>query len=616
MALELRTRRNGQLATLPVGADPFEDDYDVIVVGLGTAGAVAAITAGSLQVRVLGIERLNSMGGQGTAGALLEYYFGSKGGRYEEIDQQILEVSRQGYTRAAGHHPDARRYVLERTAIAAGVTLRYEALVLGVYVETDGDLVRVRGLQWLAQDGIHAASSRMVIDATGDAEVCALAGCPFDLGRELDGSPQPFSNVIEVLKDGVVKYYYTDSGYVDPTHGRDVSRAIVESSLLPPAFRDWYDDEPRLLRVSTILGVREGRRIRGEEILSWPEYLDGQRHHHPVFWAYSNLDNHTKDIACESIAQQDWIVVASLWGLNFSVPVPLGALVPQGFDGLLVAGRCLSVDHDLAAAVRQRRDMQKCGEAAGAAAALAVRRGESIRALPYAVLRDTLTQTGCLSDGDPHPEPWLDDPRAIQQSLGSDRPGVGIWSAKVMGSAIIPWLQRWLADTDGQLRRNAALALGLLGDAASLPVLRAIVRERDEFLPRTSRRYNVPRVCAAIYLLGKLADREMVDDLCDVLHNPGAFPNPYRDDQLVRNDQEFFFQLVSFAMLALLRIGDRHPDLRSRIAEALRASLARHDSPMVVTLKPHPSTPVDVRFDMRPRLQRIVSQRLDAWLAG
>ena len=65
---------------------PEGPSYDLIVVGLGTAGSVAAITAARQGLRVLGLEQLPAMGGQGTLGYVMPYYFGGPGGLFEELD--------------------------------------------------------------------------------------------------------------------------------------------------------------------------------------------------------------------------------------------------------------------------------------------------------------------------------------------------------------------------------------------------------------------------------------------------------------------------------------------------------------------------------------------------
>ena len=85
-----------------------------------------------------------------------------------------------------------------------------------------------------------------------------------------------------------------------------------------------------MLGISILLGLREGRRIVGEETVELQDYLEDRMTDHPAFYAYSNLDNHGRDLAFESEGLQDWLVASSLWGINISVPVPLGCCIPKG----------------------------------------------------------------------------------------------------------------------------------------------------------------------------------------------------------------------------------------------------------------------------------------------
>ena len=69
----------------------FDESYDLIVVGLGTAGAISLIAAGREGLKVLGVEQLYGMGGTGTIGAITGYYFGALGGLYKEMDEKEQE---------------------------------------------------------------------------------------------------------------------------------------------------------------------------------------------------------------------------------------------------------------------------------------------------------------------------------------------------------------------------------------------------------------------------------------------------------------------------------------------------------------------------------------------
>ncbi|NOU67359.1 FAD-dependent oxidoreductase [Paenibacillus sp. LMG 31461] len=602
----------------------FDNEYDIIVVGLGTAGAIAAITAAKMGLKVLGIERLNCMGGVGTAGGVLAYYYGSKGGFYEEIDKQVLELERDSYTPQVTVNGELKKYVMEQKALEAGVELCYEATVTGVYLEG----VTVKGIRWIDADGVHTAGSRIVIDSSGDAEVCTMAGCPTRKGRESDGQSQPFSNVIVALEKQRVTFVYTDSGYVDQADEKDLTRAIVDSALLHTHLKDRYDDQQRFLRLAPLLGIREGRFIEGESNLTFDGYLHNRLTDQPLFYAYANLDNHSKDVAFESETQQDWTVAGSMWGVNFSVPVPLGALIPKGMKGLIVAGRCLALDHDLAPCVRMKRDMQKCGEAAAMAAYLATRHQTDLLNVPYDELAALLRSTGCLN---PHNHVgmkdriayedeknpiihWLNETVNIQKGLSSEKPGLAIWSAIKNGPSMKPLLLEWLHQQENEhLRKHSSFALALMQDEAALPVLRAMVVERDSFVPKTSIKYNNARGYTAIYLLGKLKDTVIVPELIALLSDPSGIRNINGHTEFIADDEELYFQYFSFSLMALFKIGDAHAHLRKEIAAAIRKRVEQQPISLSISFKQTRSDFSPIRFSMEHKIRRISSRFLRKW---
>lgn len=619
--MKLCYRLDGEPVAEPAAIPGFSETYDVIVVGLGTAGAIAAIAAAKRGHRVLGIERLNCMGGTGTAGTVQGYYFGSRGGQFEQMDTETKQLAKNGYTTTGGVSGELKKLVLQRHAVEAGVVIRYEASVIGVY----RDERRVAGVRYKAADGIHDAGATVLIDSTGDAECCAMAGGTFRLGRESDGLQQPYSNVLKRITSSGAHQFYTDSGYVDPTDGSSVSDAIIDSALRTTHLKERYETEGRFVYIAPQLGIREGRFIEGDCNITLPDFFADRLADNPVFYAYSNLDNHSKDVALESEAYQDWIVGASLWGLNLSVPVPLGAMLPRGLDGLIVAGRCIALDHDMATCVRMKRDMQKCGEAAGIAASLAVERGIAPREVPYAELAALLRATGCLDERnhvgfrlpnaartEPFPEArWLTDKETIRRQLASESPGIAIWSAKRLGAAISGELKKWMAlAPDTHLARNSAIALALLADADAIPLLRQMARERDPFVPQTSRKYNQVRGYTAIYLLGKLADRDIVPDLLALMNDRASFANRSTDAEFINSDDEYYFQYFTFSLAALFRICDKHADLRAPVAKEIESILGQPGLSLSVTLKPSK----DQHFEMSGIIRRYAERKLSQWL--
>jgi hypothetical protein len=586
----------------------FERIYDVIVVGLGTAGAVSAIAAGQLGLTVLGIEQQNSMGGTGTNGHVLGYYFGSRGGLFEQLDERAKQLE-QGVYMAYGPNVEAKKLALEQAALEAGVAVCYESVVTGVYT----DQGKIMGLRWIGPNGVHEAGCRVLIDGTGDASIVAMAGCPTRFGRASDRTTHAYSSVVSLIDNGRLKAFYTDSGYVDHTDAHDLSKELIRSATLPTHLKETYNGDVRLLKVAPQLGVREGRRIVGEQTVTFAQYVDDQEADKPLFYAYANLDNHAKDFALESDLQQDWTVVSGLWSLKMAVPIPLGALIPRGLDNALVAGRSLAVDHDIAACVRMKRDMHKCGEIAAKAAYLAIRNHTAIRDISVDELLKLLEPTGC-SSSEKQESPWLTDREAIREGLSSDQPGIAIWSVKRLGRALLAELKQWCEQRqDDHLRKHSALALALIGDKSAIPVLREMVIERDEFLPKTSHMYSQLRSHAAIYLLGKLGDAGIVDELKRLIADP-----PVREpdvswihNKFIVSAADYRFQYISHALMALLRIGDRHADKRGEIAEFLRQTVLsdRFEAHFLLNSTPDYKLP----HPMTQRLRQLTTERLSSW---
>lgn len=626
--MKLSQRIEGRLDQGEIGQPAFTRQYDVIVTGLGTAGSIAAIAAARRGLSVLGIESLTCMGGTGTAGAILSYYFGLKGGLHEEFDEEIGKLERDGYPRRGKSSGDLKKLVLDRHALDAGVEISYESTVIGVYIEGN----TVKGLRWISPEGVQEAGAKVVIDCTGNAEVCAMAGCGIRQGRDMDGRAQPFSNALELVSGNRIGTYYTDSGYVDPTSGEDVSRAIIESATLPTHLRDYYDGNTRIVRIAPLLGIREGRFIEGEEDVTLASFLNDSSSDQPLFHAYSNLDNHSKDIAFESTNQQDWIVGAGLWGLNFSVPVPLGALIPKGFDGLLSAGRCIALDHDISGCIRMKREMHKSGEAAAAAAAISIERGIRLKDVPYEPLAAELRKTGCLNEqayvryrDTSLPKEtwaiterdassiWLTDTHAIREALSGEKPGIAIWSAKRLGMRINMRLREWAAQTeDENLSKASAFALALQNDEEAIPTLREMVKSRDPFVPKTSRKYNQVRGYSAIYLLGKLGDAEIVPELLAIMQDRESFVNSSTDAEFINTDDDYFFQYFTFSLMALYRIGEKHVRLRRGIADSIEAIVERPGFALAVTLKGN----TELQHDMTATVCGVIAKTVLSWKEG
>lgn len=584
--MELSYLSNGKPVNEKVSAS-FEASYDVIVAGLGSAGVYAAIAAARAGQRVLGIERLSSVYGQGSSGGMMGYCAGSRGGIYEEIDAEIERRSKDRI-----YKTELFRIVAEEFLAAAGVVMIFDASVVGVH--RDGK--RVCGVRYAKDGTVHDIGSSVLIDATAEAEVAAIAGCETVIGRDSDGEPQPYSSVRVFTERKADSVHFTlanfDAGYVLPSDPVDLSYSAIHAGSLH--LTETFTEEKKLIAVAAMLGVREGRFIIGEETLCFHDFIRGKVTDTPLMHALSFHDNHTKDWALESDDSKDWVTVCGLWGENFYVPIPAGAFIPKGFDGILATGRCMAFDHDMAQSVRMRRDMHKLGEVAGVIAALSVKLRVPTKKVPYAEMLTMLTKTGCANMLD-QATPMIKLPEgeaAIQSGLASGAPGLAIWAAYRAGKDMKATLVSNLAGNDKALRRSSAFALALLGEKASLPVLRETAASYDETL-YTSRN---PQKCvyAAMYLLGRMNDAESIKLLFDIMEK-----HPSVQD-------------VSYGVTSLLRIGKNSTSKRGEIAEHLSAFLNGRVSSLPLVMKVSGGGEEQTE-DLITVIRLIAAKELTAW---
>jgi hypothetical protein len=144
----------------------------------------------------------------------------------------------------------------------------------------------------------------------------------------------------------------------------------------------------RIVSCATECGIRETVTIKGLKKITLPVYESGRMWEDAVCYSFYTIDSHRADfIRGHSI------------GPGIFPTIPLGALLPAGGTGIVVAGRCASGDADANSAYRVEASCMAMGQAAGAAAALAVDRGGDLLAVPLPELRALLRRHGAIVPG-------------------------------------------------------------------------------------------------------------------------------------------------------------------------------------------------------------------------
>lgn len=391
---------------------PVAASFDVVVVGGGIGGIAAAVAAARGGASVCLLERYCALGGLATIGNVIEYLPLCDGrGRQviAGISEELLRLSvrdNRQTNRAAkfdvvpscwepggseeerrrnrfrvGFNPDAAMLAYEQLLVDEGVSIWYDTRFCAV--ARDG--ARISHVVVENKDGRVAIACGAVVDASGDADVCAAAGertesldtnvaCGWfytvrDGGDlRLHQLSRAFS--ADATRNGAEGPFFRGDVAADVTAHILESRRMLRDSLATLRGRDPEADiQP--FRVTTFPCMRMTRRLVGAVTLS-----DADRHR----WR--------DDAVCLCC---DWRRDGPVW------PVPFGALVGVANANLAVCGRCFSADTTVWDATRAIPVCGVTGEVAGLAAAMAVRRnGGDVATLPPAEVAAEMRARGNL----------------------------------------------------------------------------------------------------------------------------------------------------------------------------------------------------------------------------
>lgn len=411
----------------------------VLVIGSGSAGATAAITAARLGAQVTLVERYGFMGGMSTQ--VLDTFYGFftpgsqarkvVGGIPDLVVDELLRLKAAIYrpnTYGAGqgitYDPEALKVVWERLASEAGVRILYHTLVVDVVAE--GGILR--GVITANKSGLFRLLADTVIDASGDADVAALAGAPYESAQ--DGPIQSLTTTFKLVNvnverarlvkkaelhalmasaegydlprkegsvhitplPGVMATNMTRVTGIDPTDIAQLSAAEMEGRRQALEYTRFLVERvpgyenAALGGLSTQIGVRESRRIFGDYRLTRADVLAARKFDDAIAQCGAPIEEHHagQDTRWEYLPDGE------------TYQIPLRALLPKKVENLLVVGRCLSADHDAHASVRSMGQCMAMGQAAGAAAHLAVVQRQMPREVPARQVQVVLRELGAI----------------------------------------------------------------------------------------------------------------------------------------------------------------------------------------------------------------------------
>jgi 2-polyprenyl-6-methoxyphenol hydroxylase-like FAD-dependent oxidoreductase len=398
--------------------------YDVVVAGGGLAGTMAAMAASAAGRRVLLVERYAALGGMATLGLVQPitmwgmgstYVLGGRGRRM--LEELAADASASTPVTTYGPTCDAEhlKYALERQAQAAGVKLLYHAWVSDAHVSAG----RVEALTAVAKGGPLRLEAGVFVDATGDADVAAMAGCPLAVGSQgitlmfvlggIDRSRAPSREEIgrhynphKVGYRGALVFWHPrpDAAYLNMTEVENadaldaagLTAATLECRRQAWAMLDVFRrhvpgfEKAYMEQTAPALGVRETRRIAGRYTLTTDDALRGADFPDAIARCICPLDIHGSDAGGRKRYQP----------LSRSYGIPYRCLLPQGVCNLLVAGRPISTDQGAHSSVRRMAPGLALGEAAGLAAAMAADSDADVTDVDVPQLRRKLLQHGAV----------------------------------------------------------------------------------------------------------------------------------------------------------------------------------------------------------------------------
>lgn len=426
--------------------------FDVVVVGSGAAGSTAAIAAARAGARTLLVEKLPFLGGNSTAVLDTFYGFWTPGEHRRRVvaglgAEVVEELRRLGpvlerpNTYGAGtgvtYLAEHLKVAWERLVPDAGAEVLLHAMVAGAAAR-DG---RVDSLVIATKAGLRRVGATVVVDASGDGDVCHHAGFGYELAGE-QAAAQTLTTTFRMVNVDpdrraavnrgrlhALMAAAAEQGYALPRregsdHGTPVAgmtatvmtrveqvrrdgdrvRNATDPEVLTAAeiegrrqaleyARFLVDRVPGYERaslgaLSTQIGLRETRRVYGDYRLTRTDVLQARQFADQIGLCGAPIEDHHGGAGTGTT----WEYLPA----GSAVGIPFRTLVVRDSVNTLVAGRCFSATHDAHAAVRSMAQCMAMGQAAGTAAALAARNGGEVRAVDPTRLRAELAAAGAV----------------------------------------------------------------------------------------------------------------------------------------------------------------------------------------------------------------------------
>ena len=426
---------------------------DVAVIGGGPGGLGAALMSARCGAQTALIESYGLPGGMAVIGEVQPFMIsgtrekpldGPVYGEWKEAMLRYFPASEREEFRSS---LDYRNRAVNKAAAAlaaedllldAGVRLLYHHRAVDVHL--DGS--RIKEVICHTRGGFGVIRAKVFVDCTGDAELAALAGCPFEMGDE-NGGCQPMTlcfklshvkvpfvagngeerfidpewknllnqyyvraqqqgkihcpreNMLifpfQIADEGVVHFNTTRVQGFDPTDGASFSRAEIEGRRqLRELVRFLQEEVPgfensRLMSMGVQIGVRESRRVRGVYSLTADDFINCTKFEDVIARSTYNIDIHAPSGA--------GTVLRDIRRGGY-YEIPYRSILPLGCENLTIGGRPVSADTAVHSSLRIMPTAISIGQGAGTGAALAALQDTVPGAVDGKIVRQKLIELG------------------------------------------------------------------------------------------------------------------------------------------------------------------------------------------------------------------------------
>jgi hypothetical protein len=447
------------IVTIPAQTAEVVYKADVVVVGGGPAGIGASVAAARQGANVMLLEKRGFLGGNITSAYVetCNHFFIYNGfesyGIYKDIEDKYKEKFGDSHNLRKPPFRFSSEYFkifIDEYVTNAGVKILLHSTVRDVIIEDD----KIKYVIVQTKEQPVAVECGMVIDATGDGDIAYRAGVPFEMGRPQDGlcmggttnfrvagvnterilqyendlstvgemyrqavrrgetkeveNPREYPPMGRLTPGGQVTYInYADVHNINPLKIEDLTKAEIKARRITLQMYNYlknhYEgfENSELSAIAPEMGFRDSRRIQGlykltkEDIEADKSFEDGIAVF-PRFYDYFSQDGKQDGDGTWELGRPipPWIFQPSYDKRCYEIPYR--CLVPGKTENLLVSGRCISADNLAESSIRAIFACMQTGEAAGTAAAIAIKEGVTPKGVNIAKLRETLKSNGVV----------------------------------------------------------------------------------------------------------------------------------------------------------------------------------------------------------------------------